>query len=170
MPLNTLRKNSASFVFGGTLALALLGASVGVASMQDQPDRESDREKASQVGTYEPQAVFQNSPHSATLTERLAPLQQEAQQAAQEGDQQRAIEIQGRMQTIQNEVVQEFLSDVEAAIPNVAAEAGMKIVALDVVWVDPELGEPKDISNDLVAELNGNAPANDEGPRFPPSE
>jgi Skp family chaperone for outer membrane proteins len=145
----------------------LFGASLGLATGQFDDLRQSDDNRNEvRVATYEPQLVFQSSPHAARLNERVGQMQREAQEAQEQGDHQRAMQIQGQMQAVQNEVVQGFFSDVEEAIPDVAAESGVKIVALEVVWVDPDFDEPKDLTTELIEELNSNS-EREEAPRSP---
>lgn len=173
MPLNISRKSSSLFL-AGAATVVLLGASFGIASTQFEqvPQTEERKTEKVRVGTYEPQQVFQSSPYAMQLQERVGALQREAQQAQEEGDHQRAMQIQGRMQQVQNEVVQEFLADVEQALPKLAGEAGVQIVALQVVWTDREIGEPRDLSHDLIAHLTGEADDDERAPSpfLPPGQ
>ncbi len=154
-------------IFGGLGALALIGATAGLTlnttaaqnpqtDMRIVDDHDGNRE-AVQVGTFQPQSAFERYHRAEELSQQMQELQMEMQQAQQEGDQQRMMELQQRMQQMQNEVVEQFYDDLDRSMPEIAEEANVQIVAVDVVYTDPSIGEARDLTEKVVEHLNGDA-------------
>lgn len=108
------------------------------------------------VGTYEPQRVAEQYGINEKLMEGMAGLQQRMQAAQQQGDQQEMQQIQAEAQQVQNDVIGEFENEVEAVLPSVAEETGADIIAVQVAYVAEGI-ETKDVTNEVIAEMNGGA-------------
>ena len=134
-------------ILGVSMAVALTGA-----VMFSQNTGEAD--EALIVGTYNPQTVAMQSGLQQKMQAEMAGLQQRMQVAQQEGNQAAMQEIQGEAGQIQERLVGEFESDLDKAMPGVAEEAGVKIIAVEVSYTADEV-ETKDVTNALIAELNG---------------
>lgn len=133
------------------LALALFaGGFSQAAATQDDHD-------TMRLGTYEPQRAFQQYHGMQDFNQQMQRLQQQAQEAQQQGDQQRMMQIQQEMQQLQNQVVEQFHSDVENVIPKVAENAGVQLVAIDIVYAADDLGEPHDLTDQLIQQVNEEA-------------
>lgn len=101
--------------------------------------------------------MFQQYHGLDELIELSQRLQGEAQQAQAEGNQQRLMELQQEMQEGQLRVIMQFQSDVELAVPMVAQEQNLKIVAVEIAYLAPEYGTPQDISEELAEKINDEA-------------
>lgn len=108
------------------------------------------------VGTYEPQRVAEQYGINEKLMEGMTGLQQRMQAAQQTGDQQEMQQIQAEAQQVQNDVIGEFEKEVEAVLPSVAEETGADIIAVQVAYVAEGI-ETKDVTNEVIAEMNGGA-------------
>lgn len=86
------------------------------------------------VATYVPQQVAEAVGLQQKVMQGMAGLQQRAQQAQQEGDQQTLQQIQAEAQKIERDVTIEFLAEVDAVLPKVAEAAGASIVAIGVSY------------------------------------
>lgn len=169
--------HSVTRLLAGAGALALLAGSAAFA-LSTSPEQQAssyatafdENEKAElHVGIYDPQRAFQSYHGFHEFNSKMQELQREQAEAQQQGDQQRVMEIQNEMQQRQNETVQQFYSDVEGAIPDVAVKQDIRIVAMEVVWVAPDMDAPIDITADLIESMNQNAqPEQRDGmPGFP---
>ena len=134
-------------IAGMSMAMALTGA-----VLLAQNTGEAD--EAMIVGTYNPQQVAMQSGLQQKMQGEMAGLQQRMQAAQQEGDQAAMQQIQGEAGQIQERIVGEFESDLDEAMPGVAEEAGVKIIAVEVSYTADDI-ETKDVTNALIAELNG---------------
>ncbi len=143
----------------GTGAALLAGAAmVGFGQPQrdtgEMPTQDRDDEKKSVVGVYDAQAVFQQSEIMANLRSEMAEIEAEIVEAQQSGDQQRMMTLQQRAQQVQQEQVQAFLQAVESKLPEVAEEAGVQVVAQEFAYVHESFGEPQDLTEKLVKEID----------------
>ena len=152
-----MRVSKGHFVAGvavGAVAAAMIGAGgLAVAQM----DRDNDRVR---VGTYTPQTAFSQYHQAEGLQRRAQEIQLAMQEAQEQGDQQRMIELQAEMQQMQmaqQQVVERFLDDVEKAVPEIAREAGVSVFAVEIVYTSDEVGEPVDLTRELVEHINNNA-------------
>jgi cell fate (sporulation/competence/biofilm development) regulator YlbF (YheA/YmcA/DUF963 family) len=154
-----MKKSTHHRILGGLGALALIGAaasmSVGSATALDHHGDDTNKIR---IGTFQPQTAFESYHGAAAMNERMMELQQQMQEAQQQGDQQALMDAQMRMQQLQNEVIEQFYADLEEAMPDVAKEANVKIVAVDVVYTDDSIGEAKDITEHIVKHLNNDEP------------
>lgn len=141
---STLKKFA---IVGVSMAVALTGA---VLFAQNT----GNADEAMVVGTYDPQAVAMQSGLQQKMQAEMGGLQQRMQTAQQEGDQAAMQEIQSEAGQIQERIVGEFESDLDGVMPGVAEEVGVKIIAVEVSYTADEV-ETKDVTDALIAELNG---------------
>lgn len=142
-------KTTGVLAFAGAAAIAavaLTGASSPVAV-----------EDAVKIGTYNPQEAFNQYEGMQEFQRRSQELQQQMQEAQQQGDQQRMFEIQNQLQMQQEQVIEEFFEAVEKVVPEVADENGVQIVAVDIVYSAPDIGEPEDLTQKIISEVNAQA-------------
>jgi len=133
---------------GCGLAVAVLAGSFSQAAQT--PD---ENEKMA-LGTYQPQLAFQQYHGMQEFNQRLQEMQRQLQEAQQQGDQQRTMELQQQMQQLQGQVVEQFYADVEEVVPDVAEDAGVELVALEIVYAGDRFDEPKDITDELISKVN----------------
>lgn len=145
---------------GGVGMVAALGLALGMTFAGD--DAAADDQITVQVATYQPQAVFEQYYQTQYLFEFVEELQAEAQAAQQAGDQQKMMELQMRFQQREQQVMDAFMQDVEAAMPVLAADAKVDLIALEIQYSAPHISDPTDLTEQLVAKINANAPQ-DEG-------
>lgn len=143
----------------GTGAALLAGAAmVGFGQPQwdtgEMPTQDRDDEKKSIVGVYDAQVVFQQSEIMSELQSELAKIESEVADAQQAGDQQRMMSLQQRSQQVQQKQVNAFLEAVESKLPDVAEEAGVQVVAQQFAYVHESFGEPQDLTEKLVNEID----------------
>ncbi len=112
----------------------VLGAIVLIGPHTDAQAQQQAAKGAMQVGVYDQQALFQEYPGSQELMQFYQGIQDQMQQAQQDGDQQKLRELQQVTEEKRQEVIQNFEKAVDNALPTVADEAGIKVVALQVVY------------------------------------
>ena len=131
-------------------AILLIGPSTDV---QAQERQERAAPPAMKVGIYDQQALFEQYPGSQELMQFYQRVQQQMQEAVQNGDQQRIQQLQQSAEQKQKEVVDAFHEAVEEALPKVANEANVKVVALQVVYTADSVQETN-LTRPLAAALN----------------
>ena len=141
-----------SVVFGGVAIAAMLG----VLSVQPMVKAQDDGSATITAGTYSPQAVAEQIGLQQKLMAEMGQFQGRMQAAQQEGDQQAMQQIQMEAQQIQETIIGEFETDLEAAMPGVAEEAGVQMIAMEISWTAPGI-ETKDVTGELVEALGGAA-------------
>lgn len=142
-------------ILGGLGAATLIGASVGLTMSSNAALEAPLDDHEIRVGTFEPQAAFERYHRAEEMSQQMQELQMQMQQAQQEGDQQRMMELQQQMQQMQNEVIEQFYEDLDRTMPQVAEDAQVQIVAVDVVYTDPSIGDARDLTSEVIAQLNG---------------
>ncbi|MGC9455400.1 MAG: hypothetical protein ACP5HU_11130 [Phycisphaerae bacterium] len=154
------------------LSIALLVVMAGcglivssqLAAQTDESNNDADKLV---VGTYDPAQAFQASPGQKELEEKARDAQAEANQAQQEGDQQKLTQISQQFRMDQQRIIQQFQSDVEEVMPDVAESEGVKVVAVEVTYTAEDV-ETRDVTEALVealgekAEESGNEDAAEE--------
>lgn len=145
----------------GTIAVvALGGAFLAQDAIQAQEETTQTQEAAIGseiiVGTYEPQRVAEQYGINAKLMQQMAGLQQRMQTAQQQNNQQEMQQIQAEAQQVQQDVIGEFEQKIEDALPAVAEETGVDVVAVQVAYLAEGI-ETRDVTNELIAEMGGTA-------------
>jgi len=108
------------------------------------------------VGTYSVEDVAAQSGLQQQMQQEMSGLQIRMQEAQQEGDQAAMQQIQTEAGQIQERIVADFENSLDAAMPAVAEKAGVKIIAADVSYAADDV-ETRDVTNDIIAEMNGGA-------------
>jgi len=147
-----------AMVLGGVAIAAMLG----VLAAQPMVKAQDDGAASIVAGSYNPQSIAQQIGLEQQLMAEMGGLQQRMMEAQQNGDQDAMQQIQIEAQQIQEDIVGKFETDMEAAMPEVAAEAGVQMIAIEISWTAPGV-ETKDITQDIVDALGGPA-----APQAPP--
>lgn len=108
---------------------------------------------ALKVGTFDQQAVFQNFPASQELMTLYQDVQQQMDEARRAGDQQKIMQLQQAMETKRQEVVGDFQTAVDDALPAVADNAGVQVIALQVVYTSDDV-EQTDLTQNLATAIS----------------
>jgi Skp family chaperone for outer membrane proteins len=147
----------------GVLGLATghLTAQVPPPPPEEAPPAETSPEPEILVGTYRPQVAFQEHPAQKELQKFTEDIQPEMRQAQEEGDQRKMQQIQQQYEQARRRAVDEFQSDVDEAMPGAAENAGVKVVAMNVVYADDDVGT-KDITPALIKAFQDKEEAEDE--------
>lgn len=101
---------------------------------ETSPDRPDRPKTILQVGTYDPEAVFQKHPDREELMEALNTAQTRMQEAQQEEDHMKMQQIQQQFEQARERVIQKFQEDINRALPKVAKAAGVKVVVREIVY------------------------------------
>lgn len=124
-----------SLAFPALLTAGLvLGAVVAVGPHTDAQAQQQDAEPAMKVGVYDQQALFQEYPGSEELMQYFQQIESDMQEARQAGDQEKMQQLQQATEQKRNEVVEKFQDAVQEALPQVAGEENVKVVAMQVVY------------------------------------
>lgn len=138
----------------GTLALALVAVLLSSPlHAQGEPSAEI------LVGTYQPQQVAEAVGFQQKVMQDMQGLQQRAQQAQQEGDQEALQQLQVEAQQIEQQAAARFLADIDAVMPQVAEAAGAHVVVTDVTYAAPGVAT-EDLTEAVIEALGAEvAPA-----------
>lgn len=142
---------------GGIAVLASLGIALGLTYGVDEDEAEATQVTV-RTGTYQPQAVFEQYHRTQKLMELLNELQGEAEVAQREGNQQKMMELQMRFHQGEQEVMNAFMADLDLALPKLASEANVDLIALEIVYSADHVGEPTDLTRQLIQKINADAP------------
>ncbi|MFW6170019.1 MAG: hypothetical protein ACODAD_05975, partial [Planctomycetota bacterium] len=120
--------------------------------------REQGQQARLQVGTYEAEAAFQAHPAQKGMQTALQQAQTQMQQAQQQGNQEMMQQIQQQFEQAREQAIQQFEQDVSRVLPNVAEDAGVQVVAVEVAYADDDV-KTVDITRGLTEALGnlGNA-------------
>jgi len=118
------------------------------------------------VGTYSPDQVAQQVGLEARMMQEFQGLEQRAAEAQQNGDQAAMQQIQADAQQIQERVVNEFQTALDAAMPTVAEATGVQIIAMEVGYTADGINT-RDITAEMVEGMDFEAPAAPAAPALP---
>jgi len=149
----------ASLGVAGACALMIgAGQSTQETTQESTQTAEAESQEApktpSMVATFDPQAVFLQSQRSTRLNEKMTEFQTRMSQAQQQGDQQGMMQVQMEAEQFRTSEIEAFLAEIDDALPGVAREAGIKIVAVEYAWVDDTLGQPADLTEALSEKID----------------
>ncbi len=150
-------------------AIAGVGLIAGATHAQDFQVPEAPAapgENSVRIGTFNAQAVYAQYPGQQAAQQELEALQAQLQEAAQAQDHQRAQEIQQQAQQVQDNTVQEFFQTVRTVLPDVAAEAGVQVVAQQIEFTASGV-EEVDLTRAVSDAVSEASPAQQETPGFP---
>lgn len=106
------------------------------------------------VGTYTPRDVAQQVGLEEKMRGEMEGLQQRMQAAQQQGNQQEMQSIQAEAQQVQQRIIGDFESNMDAAMAEVAEQTGVDVIAIEVSYTAPGI-ETKDVTSEIVAQLQG---------------
>jgi Skp family chaperone for outer membrane proteins len=106
------------------------------------------------VGTYDAQRVFEQHPAQDKLVELSTSLQAKMQQAQESGDDMQVNQIQEEYSQQRDQIIEDFYSNVEKTIPVAAKKAGIKVVAMEIVYTADDV-RTEDITSDVIETING---------------
>jgi len=112
----------------------VLGAVVLTGPHTNAQAQQQVAESAMKVGVYDQEALFREYPGSDELMQFYQGIQQQMQEAQQNGNRQKLQQLQQAAEQKQKEVIDKFNHAVDEALPKVAAKIGVKIVAIEVVY------------------------------------
>ncbi|AQQ71824.1 hypothetical protein SMSP2_02203 [Limihaloglobus sulfuriphilus] len=154
-----IHRNTNKFVMLAALAAGVLITAVmftGQLNAQDQApswqnssEQNSTSKESSIIGTYDPQAAFEQHPLQEKLMEFYASIQEETQKAQQQENQQKLRQLQQQFEQQRNQVIEQFHQDVEKALPEAAEAAGVKIIALEIAYTANDI-TPQDVTEQIV--------------------
>lgn len=104
---------------------------------------------AFKVGTYRPQVAFEKHPLQKKLMQEYERFETAMGEAQQEGDQEKVRQVQQQFEQQRTQIVQQFHTDVQQALPEVAEEAGIKVIALEIAYTAEDVAT-QDLTEDLV--------------------
>jgi len=171
-----IRSNTNKFLIGAGAVVGMAVVAVLVAAQlpaqaqvpaQDRPAAQAERARpAVKIGTYDPEVVFQAHPAEKEMREVLRTAQAQIQQAQQEEDQQKMQQIEQQYQQARQKAIQHFQEDVSEALPEVAKAAGVKVVAMQVVYKADDV-QTVDITPHLVKTFEKDDGEESEAPALP---
>lgn len=135
--------------------LTLTTASIalaGIALFTPHASKANEDTPTMKVGTFQPSQVAAELGLREKIQQEMAGLQQRMQTAQQSGDQQAMQAIQGEAQKIQQDMVQTFQETIDNALPGVAQDAGVELIALEVAYAADGV-ETVDVTESLVSAL-----------------
>jgi len=144
-------------LIGGVALVAALGLALGLTFADDEVAAD-DAAPSIAVGTFQPQVVFEQYYRTQELFEYVSELQAEAQAAQQAGDQQKLMELQMRFQEREQQLMEVFTAEMDVAVPEVAKAANIDLVAMEIQYAAPHLDEPTDLTEQILARINADAP------------
>jgi hypothetical protein len=126
--------------------LVFLRAVLGESAQSPQsPVAQTGQEDSLQIGTYDPQQLFNMYKGTQDLRDEIQQMQIQGQMSQQQ--------IQQVVQQKQQELFQNLQNDLMQVIPKSAEEADVAVVAVQVLYHEPEVGI-KDLTADLVGRVN----------------
>ncbi|MFA9479704.1 hypothetical protein ACERK3_15560 [Phycisphaerales bacterium AB-hyl4] len=137
-------------LFGGMVAVAL---AAGATVMTTANHSQAQEGEGLRIGTYQQDLVFSGYHALGELMQEFQELQMEAQQAQQEGNQEQMMQLQQRLQEAQQNIIGTYESALDEALPEVAEETGVDVIALEVVYTAEGI-EPQDVTENLLEKLN----------------
>lgn len=139
---------------GMTVCLLAGAALTGAASGWNQ-EQDSDGEDV-RIGTFDGQTAFEAYHRTQDYMRDMQDIQQRAMEAQQNQDQQALQQIQMEVQQREQELMQHFERDLEAASPEVAGNNDVPVIVAEIVY-KADAVEEIDVTSDLVDQLNADA-------------
>lgn len=154
-PSPPVRASRLAPALAALFSLALLFAPAAAA--QDAP----------RLGVYDTQRVLQAFGPYAEYQQKVRDLQARARQQGQGLDQETLMKMRQQMNAARNELLQEYQRAVNDALPGVARQNDLQVVAVEVAYTSDNV-ETVDVTGDLVEALNGAAGASAGAPAAAP--
>jgi Skp family chaperone for outer membrane proteins len=162
------RNNRLTVIVAGVIltALALIAGSLGPRHAQAQ------EETSINVGTYDPQSVFEQHPAQKELEQLMNSLQAKAEQAqGEEGGTAELQRLQAQYEQTRTRLVEQFHGDIEKVMPAAAKAADVSVVAVELIYKGNDVNV-KDITSEIIKRFKEDT--GDQGetppaaPQFPP--
>lgn len=142
--MTMIQNNTRRFFLGTAVATGIAVATLTLISQmtaqaqepgQDVPARQPKRSEAAlKIGTYDPETAFQSHPAQKKLMGARKTALEQMQQAKQQKNAEKVRQVQQQYEQARDQAVQQFDRDVTQALPKVARDAGIKVVAREVVY------------------------------------
>ncbi len=101
------------------------------------------------IGTYNTDEVYKEHPAQKQLEDTLQSARKQMQRAQEENDQQKMQQIQQEYQNAYQQAVKQVQQDISRVMPEAAKDAGVKVVAMTIVYKDDNV-KTTDITPQLV--------------------
>lgn len=137
-----------------TVAAVALVAFAGAFLMDSDLHAQGEEGSGLVVGTYQPQQIAQATNLQQKMMQEMQGLQQRAQQAQQSGDQAEMQKIQQEAQQIQQDAADQFRTDLEGVMPQVAEQTGVQVIATEVTYTADGV-TTKDITQAIIDAMGG---------------
>lgn len=108
--------------------------------------------EAVMIGQADMGRVFNEYQGTKDFQEEMAGIEQEFQEAQQDGDQQKLMEIQQNFQIKQNRLIQNFQNALEKASGPVSEKANVHIIVAEVLY-HSDSAEIVDVSAELIEQM-----------------
>lgn len=133
------------------IALGLIGAlALGVGFFNSSTHAvQNDAGDQMVIGTYDPQSAFEQYPARDDMMQQIQQGQQKMQEAQQQGDQQALIQLQQELEKLQQDTIASFYDDVKEALPQIAENQGIKVIAMEVVYTSDDV-KSSDVTEQIV--------------------
>ncbi len=135
---------------------AIAGTCIMLGGLYGCEDAEAQAARI-RIGQVDVERVYNEYHGMREFQAGMLDIQQEFQQAQEAGDQQKLIELQQEFQLKQEAFHAEFESSLADATEAVSGEAGVDLVAAQVIYHGDDV-DVVDISGELIAEMNEGAP------------
>ncbi|MFP4434238.1 MAG: hypothetical protein ACOCVI_01815 [Planctomycetota bacterium] len=129
-----IRRNTNKFLISAGAVAAIAMAMILMAAQPAAQAQESGQDASVKVGTYDAETAFQAHPAQKELMKAVKTAQADMQQAQQDQDQQKIQQIQQNFEQTRRKAVEQFEDDISEALPEAAKAAGVKVVAMQVVY------------------------------------
>jgi len=106
------------------------------------------------VGAFDQEKAFESYPGREELVKVYTAAQQSMQEAQQKGNQETLEQIQLELQRKQQQIVGQFHDDIGKALPGVAEQLGLKVIALNIVYAAEGI-ETRDVTLDVIEAIGG---------------
>jgi len=106
------------------------------------------------VGTYEPQQLFNQHPDTQALMQELQGMQQQMQQAQQQGNREKLTQLQQQMQQKQQQAIEKFQNELQQTAVDVAGEQGIDVVAVQIIHTADEV-QVQDMTTMIANKFQG---------------
>jgi septum formation topological specificity factor MinE len=140
----------------GLVAVLLTVAGLAVAQQSNQRQQLGEAPSEGeplQIGTYQPQQVFRTYHGREAFMNQLQRWQEQMQSAQEAGDRQQIVDVRRQMEQRQQEVVQQFREDISQVMPEVAEQAGVDLVVVQVDFKQPAM-RTQDVTDQVSAALS----------------
>ncbi len=105
------------------------------------------------VGQVDLEKVFSEYSGTKDFNEGIGKVQEDLQNAQQEGDRQKADEIQKDFQANRSQLIEDFHAEIQKASSRISERMDVELVVAEVLY-STDKAEVVDISDELIKEIN----------------